>query len=328
VTTARFHGSAWGALFVLGASVLWGTTGTAATFAPDVSPLAIGAAAMGFGGLLQAAVAGRLLKAFGFSLRSQWRTVALGAVAVAAYPLAFYSSMHLAGVAVGTVVSIGSAPLASAVIERVADRRPFTRRWVGGAILGVVGAGLLCIAGAGMPRSAMESVPAWSAPAGIALGLLAGLTYALYSWAAHRVINTGVPSRAVMGAVFGTGGLLLMPVLAITGMPFLASWQNLAVGAYMALVPMFAGYVLFGWGLARVHASTATTLSLSETVVAAVLAVVIVGERLPAPGWLGAAMIAAGLFVLTLPAPRSLKLRRERRVEKLLGEADQVAGGV
>jgi DME family drug/metabolite transporter len=131
-----------------------------------------------------------------------------------------------------------------------------------------------------------------------------------------------------MGAVFGTGGLLLMPVLAITGMPFLASWQNLAVGAYLALVPMFAGYVLFGWGLARVHASTATTLSLSETVVAAVLAVVIVGERLPAPGWLGAAMIAAGLFVLTLPAPRSLKLRRERRVEKLLGEPDQVTRGV
>lgn len=32
---------------VLAASVLWGTTGTAATFASGVSPLAIGAVAMG-----------------------------------------------------------------------------------------------------------------------------------------------------------------------------------------------------------------------------------------------------------------------------------------
>lgn len=325
---AGFPGTTWGALFVLAASVLWGTTGTAATFAPDVSPLAIGAVAMGFGGLLQAAIAARPLKAFRFSLRSRWRTVALGALAVALYPLAFYSSMHLAGVAVGTVVSIGSAPLASAVVERVVDKRPFTRRWVGGAVLGVMGAALLCVADAGKADVPMAGVPEWSTPAGIVLGLLAGLTYALYSWAAHRVINTGVPSRAVMGAIFGTGGLLLMPVLAATGGPIVASWQSVGVGAYMAVVPMFAGYVLFGWGLARVRASTATTLSLSETVVAAVLAVLVVGERLPALGWLGAAMIAASLFVLTLPAPRGGKLGRQRRVEKLLGEPDQVTGGV
>ncbi|WP_426226667.1 DMT family transporter [Pseudarthrobacter sp. DSP2-3-2b1] len=301
-----FRGATWGALFVLAASVLWGTTGTAATFAPDVSPLAIGAAAMGFGGLLQAAIAARPMLAFSTSLRGNWPTVALGALAVALYPLAFYSSMHLAGVAVGTVVSIGSAPLASAVVERVVDKRPFTRRWTVGAVLGVSGAALLCLA-EGLAEAGKSGDPAttgsaWETPAGIGLGLLAGLTYALYSWAAHRLINTGVPSRAVMGTVFGAGGLMLMPVLAATGAPFLASTQNFAVGAYMAIVPMFAGYVLFGWGLARVRASTATTVSLAETVVAAVLAVVVVGERLPALAWLGAALITGSLFVLTLPA--------------------------
>ncbi|WP_255769102.1 DMT family transporter [Pseudarthrobacter sulfonivorans] len=302
---ARFPGSAWGAVFVLAASVLWGTTGTAATFAPDVSPLAIGAAAMGLGGLLQAGIAAGPMRAFRADLRSQWPILALGTLAVALYPLAFYSSMHLAGVAVGTVVSIGSAPLASAIIERVVDRRPLTGRWTAGALLGVGGAVLLCLAGAGNADGGLRPAASTSsAPAGIALGLLAGLTYALYSWAAHRLINAGVPSRAVMGSVFGVGGLLLMPVLLVTGTPLIASWQNFAVGAYMALVPMFAGYVLFGWGLARVRASTATTLSLAETVVAAVLAVVVVGERLPEHGWVGAAMIAASLFVLTVPIPR------------------------
>ena len=302
MSTAGFHGSSWGALFVLAASVLWGTTGTAATFAPEVSPLAIAAVAMGLGGLLQAAIAARQITAFSVSLRDQWRTVSLGAVAVAAYPLAFYSSMHLAGVAVGTVVSIGSAPLISAVIERIADKRRFTRRWAAGAVLGVSGSLLLCWAEAASSGPASGSEPGWAAPAGIGLGFVAGLTYALYSWAAHRLINTGLPSRATMGAVFGAGGCLLMPVLAFTGAPLLASWQNLAVGAYMALVPMFAGYVLFGWGLARIRASTATTVSLAETVVAAILAVVIVGERLPALAWVGASLVAGSLFVLTLPA--------------------------
>ena len=255
---------------------------------------------MGLGGLLQAAIAARPILASATSLRSEWRTVALGSVAVAAYPLAFYSSMHLAGVAVGTVVSIGSAPLASAVIERMMDKIRFTVRWAAGAVLGVSGAVLLCLAEAGSAEPATDT--AWSMAAGVGLGLIAGLTYALYSWAAHRLINTGIPSPPVMGAVFGIGGLLLMPVLAVTGAPLIASWQNLSVGLYMALIPMFAGYVLFGLGLARVRASTATTVSLAETVVAALLAVVVVGERLPAMAWAGAALVAGSLFVLTLPA--------------------------
>jgi DME family drug/metabolite transporter len=71
----------------------------------------------------------------------------------------------------------------------------------------------------------------------------------------------------------------------------------------MALVPMLAGYVLFGWGLAHVPASTATTLSLLEPAVAAVLAVLVVGELLPAAGWMGIALVIACLAVLTAPTP-------------------------
>ena len=299
VSPGHMSGPFWGAVFVLAASVLWGTTGTAATFAPEVSPLAIGAVAMGVGGLLQALYAAYPIRAQWRRLWEEWPLVSLGALAVAIYPLAFYSSMHLAGVAVGTVVSIGSAPLAAAVIERVADHKPLTCRWLVGALLGVGGAVLLSFAGhrpdGGGAGPAAES---WWTPAGIALGLVAGITYALYSWAAHRLIGSGVSSRATMGTVFGAGGVLLMPVLFFTGRPLVESWTNFTVGAYMALVPMFAGYVLFGWGLARVRASTATGLSLVETVVAAALAVLVVGERLPAAGWMGAATVLASLFFL------------------------------
>ena len=49
------------------------------------------------------------------------------------------------------------------------------------------------------------------------------------------------------------------------------------------------------------RASTATTLTLIEPVVAAVLAVVIVGERLPALGWIGVGLVVVCLLVLTIP---------------------------
>jgi DME family drug/metabolite transporter len=104
-----------------------------------------------------------------------------------------------------------------------------------------------------------------------------------------------------MGAIFGVGGVLLLPVLLLTGAPIVASWSNLASVAYLAVVPMFLGYALFGRGLAAVPASTATSLSLLEPAVAAVIAVLVLHERVPALGWAGMGVVLGSLIVLTLP---------------------------
>jgi drug/metabolite transporter, DME family len=284
-----------GIVFVLVAALLWGTTGTAAAMAPGVGPLAIGAAAMGIGGLLQAAAASRVLFTHRGGLTAEWRTVMMSAGAVAVFPLAFYSSMRLAGVAAGTVVSIGSAPPAAAVIERIVDHQPLSRGWALGTTAGVSGV-LALLSHPGEPGPATTTVAAQPV-LGIALGLLAGFTYALYSWGAARVMRYGLPSRPVMGAVFGLGGILLLPVLALTGAPIITSGSHLAVAAYLAIVPMFLGYILFGHGLASVAASTATTVSLLEPAVAALLAVIVLREHLPPTGWLGLGLLFASLVI-------------------------------
>lgn len=293
MTEAR-HGS----VCVLVAAVLWGTTGTAAALAPGVGSLAVGAAAMGIGGLLQAAAAVPSVRAHRIGLVAQWRVLAVAAAAVAVYPLAFYSSMRLAGVAVGTVVSIGSGPLAAALIERVVDRRPLSRRWALGAALGMVGVLALAVSRTGHGASA-ATVSGAHPVLGIMLGLLAGVTYALYSWGAARLMQRGLPTRAVMGSIFGLGGVALMPVLLLTGASIVESGRNLAVVAYLAVVPMFLGYVLFGRGLARVSATTATTLSLVEPAVAALIAVLVLHEELSALGWAGMAVQLASLVLVT-----------------------------
>ena len=297
----RFAGS--GAFAVLLAAVLWGTTGTAAAFAPSVSGLGIGAAAMGIGGLLQAAVAAGSLREHRAGLRAHRGTLSMSAVAVAIFPLAFYSSMRLAGVAVGTVVTIGSAPPAAALIERLMDGTRLSRRWVVGTVIGVAGVIALALAHPSVSSAATGTrlSNGWAHVAGIGLGLLGGGTYALYSWGAARVIRSGVPSRATMGAIFGAGGLLLMPVLLITGGPILSSGVNLAVASYLAVVPMFLGYVLFGRGLARVSASTATTLSLAEPAAAALIAVIVLHEHLNATARVGLLLLFVSLVVTTIP---------------------------
>ncbi len=296
-----FSPYAIGVLCVIIASVLWGTTGVSATFAPTVNALAIGAAAMGLGGLLQASLAWRPLRTHRQQLYKKKNYVLLGGLAVAIYPLAFYSSMRLAGVTIGTVVSIGAAPILSFLIERLLDNARLSQRWVLATTLGLSGIILLCLAE--NPTNSHSDLSS-NAIGGIVLGLIAAFTYALYSWVSRRLIQTGLPARAAMGSIFGLGGLLLMPVLTLTGAAFLDSWQNMAVGLYMALIPMFFGYLCFGYGLAQIPASTAVTISLLEPVVAAVLAVAIVGERLAGLGWAGIGLIIACLVCLTWPTRR------------------------
>lgn len=273
-------------------SLLWGTTGTAATFAPEVGPLAIGAAALGLGGLLQALIAIPALRAARSGLRAHLGTVLVGAIAMAIYPLAFYSSMHHAGVAIGSVVSLASAPLASGVLERIIDKRSLSPWWMLAALLGIIGSTLLCVS------KLQDSTAAPTTILGILLGLLAGITYATYSWAVHRLMDSEIGRAAAMGSVFGIGGALLMPVLVLTGAPLLSSPTAFTVATYMVLVPMFLGYLLFGFGLTRVSASTATTITLSEPAIATVLAVLVVGEELETLGWIGLGVIALVLAIL------------------------------
>ena len=71
--------------------------------------------------------------------------------------------------------------------------------------------------------------------------------------------------------------------------------------ATLAVIPMFLGYICFGYGLSKISASTATTLSLFEPAVATLFAVIIVGEQIPLIAWSGIGLIVVCLFILTTP---------------------------
>ncbi len=117
-------------------SFLWGTTGTVATFAKDASSFAIGAAALGVCGLLQATIALRALSNNLTLLLKHKNIWFLGSMGVAIYALSFYSSMHFAGVAIGSVISLASAPIFSGLLELLIDRKKTQRLVVDGCTFG------------------------------------------------------------------------------------------------------------------------------------------------------------------------------------------------
>ncbi|UYN84913.1 MAG: EamA family transporter [Microcella sp.] len=280
---------------LVAACVLWGTTGTAATFfSSDVSPLAIGASTMALGGaLLFATNRGPSWAVIRDRSARAWLLAA--AAGMVAYPLAFYASMNLAGVAIGNVVSLGSGPLFAAVIEWVVHRDRLTWRWMLSASTAIAGVALLVAGGHGSGSPVDPS----GIPLGVALGLVAGAGYALFTFASGTVIRRGHTGRATMGAAFGIAALPLAVVLLVTGAPLLGSAQNVGIAVYLAVGPMFVAYLFFGWGIRALRSSTVTVITLLEPFVATLLAVAVVGERLEPLGWVGLALIILGVAVLS-----------------------------
>ncbi|MDQ4138660.1 MAG: EamA family transporter [Actinomycetota bacterium] len=295
---------------IVAACVLWGTTGTAASIVPQtVSPLAIGAATMGIGGLLLFAVNGPVaLRALRDPGSRRW--LAAGSLGVFVYPLAFYSSMDAAGVAIGNVVSLGTGPLFAALWEWLFERRGLSRRWA--ISTGIALAGVLLLGVGGVER---RGAPGSDPLAGILLGLLAGAAYAWYTYASTRAIAVGHPGRAAMAGMFGIGAILLLPVLFLTGSPILGSGTAVGVLTYLAVGPMFLAYLLFGFGLRTIRSSSATTLTLLEPVVATLLAVAVVGERPGPVAWTGLVLILIGITVLVAARRRPARLQPQYHFE-------------
>lgn len=275
--------------------VLWGTTGTAASFfSAAVSPLAIGAVTMTLGGALLFFVSRRAALAVmrDRSVRGWLVAAALGMVA---YPLSFYASMDLAGVAIGNVVSLGSGPLFAALLEWRVTRNRLTARWMLSAGIAITGVTLLVVGGHGDG----SPVDAASIPAGVALGLVAGAGYALFTFASGVVIRAGHGGRATMGAAFGLAAIPLSVVLVVLGAPLLATGLNAAIALYLVIGPMFVAYLFFAVGVRVLASSTVTVITLLEPLVATMLAVLIVGERLQPLGWLGLALILVGVAAVS-----------------------------
>jgi DME family drug/metabolite transporter len=282
-----------GAADIVLAAALWGTTGTVRSFIP-ASPVAVGAARLLVGGAFLFALAVRCggLRPLITRGRRTCLTLVLGAALAAVYQVAFFSAVARTGVATGTVVTIGSGPVFAGLLSWLLGLGVPTRRW----LLSTAGAVAGCAAlTAGGQAAGVE-------PVGIALALLSGFGYASYATVASALITRGDDSRAVIGVLFGGAGLLLLPVLVVSGSGWLLTGRGALATVYLGLITTGVGYMLYGRGLRTTPVAVATTLTLSEPAVAAVLGLSVLGEHLGLIALGGLALLAASLLILALPS--------------------------
>ena len=275
------------------AAALWGTTGTAAFWmGTEVSPWAIGAATMGFGGVILGLSGGEKTLAV-LKDRPGRLWVALGALGVVVYPLSFYWGMSLAGIAIGNVIALGLGPITVAILEWTLDHsKPSVVWWVssGIAVLGIIVMSTAEVElGEGRPGNV---------PLGVALATVAGLAYGLFTYAFGRLIGRGHHPRGVIGAVFGAGSPVLLAVVVFGGVGLWTSAVNVSLVAYLVVGPMVIAYVAFSRALVTLRSSTVATVALLEPVVAALLAVVVIGEKLGPTAVLGGILVVVGIAVL------------------------------
>jgi DME family drug/metabolite transporter len=329
-------------LAVVLAAVCFGTTGTAQAFGPaDASATSIGAARILIGGGMLAAIA---LVALALRRRTartartattattattsataatgtamprhrslpSWLLVAIGALGVLAYQPAFFAGTSLNGVAVGTVVALGSAPILTGLLDWLLRRRFPGLVWLVATLIATAGvvliSGLLAPgASTGAPASTASALA--SPETGISLpGLLcsvaAGASYAVYTLASKSLLERGWAPTSTMGAVFGVAAALSIPLLATTDTAWLTTASGLTMALWLGVVTTAVAYVLFGWGLARLPAATVSTLTLAEPLTATLLGTIVLGELLSPMAIAGLVVLAAGLIVLTIPRRR------------------------
>lgn len=271
---------------VVGASVLFGTSGTARSFLPDDAP-SLGIAAMR---LLIGAVP-LMLFAF-FMHRSSFhrpnRHIVLAGCAMGLFQVLFFQSISLTGVAVGTMVTIGSGPIIATATEFVVSRK-FSWTMAGGVAVALVGLSILVL-GSSPTDGGHFSFQ------GIASGVGAGACYAAYTHISKGLLTRGWSGAWVMAQSFSVSALICSAFIFTVPMQWLSSSQSVFTVLYLGIATIAIPYLLYALSLARLTSAVVVTLTLIEPVTATALGDFFLDENITMVSWLGAAIVLSGLI--------------------------------
>ena len=283
-------GSLLGTLLVLAAAFLWGTTGTSQALAPEnSSPQTIGALRLITGGATLALIA--FLRGGLRTLNFPFFLVVGAGFFVALYQVSFFSAVKLTGVAAGTIVGIGSSPIFAGLLDFIFFQKKPGSRWYVSTLLAISGCTILVLSSGEIHLNKV----------GISLALVAGFSYSAYALALKELIQKHSAEEAT-ALVFCAGAILLSPILFTQDISWILQTSGWVMMVHLGIFATALSYYLFAKGLELIPVSSAVTLSLAEPLTAAVLGVIVVGERLSLISWSGLIIILSGILVLMFPS--------------------------
>ncbi|MET3985630.1 EamA family transporter [Streptomyces sp. PvR034] len=307
-------------LYLVVAGAAWGTAGAAASLlflASDLGPLALsfwrcaGALILLLGALaLRRPRGGRRRSAPRPSVASLVVTGLLFTLFQAAY----FGAVRETGLAVGTVVTLGAGPVMIALGARY---------WMGER-LGRGGAAAVCGALAGLVALTLGGGGAEVRPVGVGWALVSASGYAAMTLRTRALGRRGAGGDPLVTTAWSlaVGTVCLLPLAVLEGLvPHTAQpGRVLWLLVYVATVPTALAYVLYFTGAAAVRAATVSVIMLIEPVSAALIAVLVLGERLTGSVVLGILLLLAAVLALIAAEGR-------RPAEEGAAGADGAPGG-
>jgi DME family drug/metabolite transporter len=201
------------------------------------------------------------------------------------YGATFFAAVHETGVAIGTVVALGSAPILTGVLSAMLFRSLPTRTWMVATAAAIAGMSLIVLSGNDANVSVM----------GIFYALGAGFGYALFALASKRIIEAGVSSDVAMSRVFGIAAVMLVPTLFFVNTDWVFTTDGISLGLWLGIVTVALAYWAYASGLKNLEPRETTMITLAEPVVATMLGALVLDERPAALAWLGIIIVIAAL---------------------------------
>jgi len=221
--------------------------------------------------------------------RAAWTRIAVTGLLAAIFQAAYFSAVSLTSVSLATLVTIGGTPVIVLAAELLLGRRGLDRSAVTRTALALAGLGLLV----GLPAGGYSQGALLESAS---MALLASAGFAALTLISATPVP-GLGEETVTGLGFMAGGLLLLPLAAVTGgLSFRPTLAALGWLAALATGPTAIAYTLYFRGLRRAPASTGALLSLLEPLTATVLSVAFLGNRLSPTGIAGAVLLAAAVL--------------------------------
>lgn len=271
---------------VLVSGMLLGTTGPAALLGPHgASPIALGVMRLQLGGAVIVAAL-PALDGRRRNLIHLWRrpTVLVMALALGLYQPLFLAAVAQAGVALGTLVAVGCAPVWTGLIAWMTLHERPSRQWVAATVIAVVG----------LVVRAWDHVEG-SDLTGLLLALTAGLLTGSYAVAGKIELGRGTIPIELPAAAGLLGGIVLAPTLLAVPLTWVASPTGVVLLLYLGVFTMALANVLHILGLHRLQPGPVTTLMLSAPLTATVIGVLVFGEPLTPASAIGAFLVLLGI---------------------------------
>lgn len=279
---------------IVGAAMLWGTTGVATQAiyrTSSANPLSVAFLRLAICAFVLLLLCWRLLG------RRMWRVKRRDALLMlflgtmqAVFQYSYLAAIPDCGITIATLIALCVAPVIVVLFSALVMRERVTLRILF-ALLCALGGTILLTGtpgGAGNPAHFLE---------GIVLSLICAAGYAGVILSG-RVLSSRYHPLQVNMTAFGVGALLLLCCSLSTRLVFTYPGVDWLLLLYLGCIPTALAYMLFQAGMRSTPATLTSILTLCEPLTAAILAWILFGERLSLLGIVGALLLFGTILLL------------------------------